>query len=216
MVNKAFIFDMDGVLLNSEEAWIPYQHSFSTNLFGEKIYKKIGSTVGLSIDAIYQNAARHGFSMGIDKYYQIYDKQAALIYADAQPTKDLKKLIEFLKEKQFKLGLVSSSRRVWIDIALTKLDMNNAFDLILSVNDDKDIKSKPYPDGYITAMNKLEVVPDNTIVLEDSNAGIESSLSSGAYTIAYREHLLPGYIQKEADAKANNIYEVIEVVNSIF
>lgn len=215
MINKAFIFDMDGVLINSEGAWIPYQHNFSTNLFGEEIYKKIGSTVGLSIDAIYQNATKHGFSMDINEYYQIYDKQAVLIYANAQPTQDLKKLIKFLKEKQFKLGLVSSSRRVWIDLALTKLDMNNAFDLIISLNDEKDIKSKPYPDGYITAMKKLEVVPDNTIVLEDSNAGIASSLASGAYTIAYTEHLLPRYIQREANAKANNIYEVIEVVNSV-
>ena len=38
--NRAFIFDMDGVILDSETVWIPYQDDFSTKLFGAKIYKK--------------------------------------------------------------------------------------------------------------------------------------------------------------------------------
>lgn len=215
MINKAFIFDMDGVLINSETAWIPYQRNFSINLFGKEIYKKIGSTMGITVDTIYKNAASHGFTMGLNKYYEIYDRQAKLIYKAAEPTKDINRLINFLKRKQFKLGLVSSSRGVWISMVLTKLNMQNMFDFCLSLNDEKHIKPKPYPDGYLTAMRNLNVIPQDTIILEDSNAGIASAKCSGAYTIAYREHLLSNFVQKEAEAYANNVYDVIRNVENI-
>jgi len=214
MANRAFIFDMDGVLIDSERAWVPHQHAFSTGLFGEEIYKKIGSTVGLSIDTIYQNAVKHGFAMDIDTYYEVYDKQAEIIYGTAQPTQNIEELINYLEKEQFKVGLVSSSRGVWIDLALTKLGIKDSFDFILSLNDEKSILPKPYPDGYLAAMKALGVSPERTTILEDSNFGIASAKASGAYTIAYTEHLLPDYIQQGADAYAASVGEIIALINT--
>lgn len=215
MLNKAFIFDMDGVIINSEKAWVPHQQKFSTSLFGKKIYQKIGSTIGLSIDTIYQNAVKHGFKMDINKYYEFYDKQAKVIYEAAQPTQNIEILVHYLRKNKLKLGLVSSSRGVWINLALIKLKMKDVFNFILSLNDEKLIRPKPHPDGYIAAMKGLVVSPRQTIILEDSNIGIDSAKSSGAYTIAYKEHLFLGYIQKGADACANNVYDVIQLVNML-
>lgn len=211
--NKAFIFDMDGVLIDSEGAWIPYQDQFSTTLFGKNIYNKIGSTVGISIDEIYKKAQQQGFNLNIEEYYRIYDKQAKLIYANAIPTANIDKLISHLKAKGFKLGLISSSRRNWIDMALGRLNIENDFDFILSLNDRKDLKSKPHPDGYIEAIKHLHSTSETTIVLEDSNAGIQSAKSSGAYTIGFKEHLLPKYVQTGADIYAANVSDVIKIVD---
>lgn len=211
--NKAFIFDMDGVLIDSENAWIPYQNQFSTTLFGKDIYNKIGSTVGISIDEIYKKAQEQGFNLSIEDYYRIYDKQVELIYANARPTPNVDKLIIHLKAKGFKLGLVSSSRRKWIDMALEKLNIENDFDFILSLNDQKDLKSKPNPDGYIEAIIHLRSTSKTTIVLEDSNAGIQSAKSSGAYTIGFKMHLLPNYAQTGADIYATNVSDVIKIVD---
>lgn len=213
--NKAFIFDMDGVLIDSESAWIPYQDQFSTTLFGKDIYNKIGSTVGISIDEIYKKAQEHGFNSSIEDYYRIYDEQVKLVYANARPTPDIDKLISHFKAKGFKLGLVSSSRRKWIDIALGKLNIENDFDFILSLNDRKDLKSKPHPDGYIEAIKYLHTTSDKTIILEDSNDGIKSAKISGAYTIGFKKHLLPKYMQTGADIYAANLLEVIKIVDKI-
>lgn len=206
---------MDGVLIDSEHAWIPYQDQFSTTLFGKDIYSKIGSTVGISIDAIYKKAQQQGFNLSIGEYYRIYDEQAKLIYANARLTPNIEKLISRLKAKGFKLGLVSSSRRNWIDMALGRLNIENDFDFILSLNDRKDLKSKPHPDGYIEAIKYLHSTSETTIILEDSDAGIQSAKNSGAYTIGFKEHLLPKYMQTGADIYAANMLEVIKVVDKV-
>lgn len=213
-LTRAFIFDMDGVLIDSESAWIPCQTTFSTNLFGKKIYEKIGSTIGLSIDTIYQRAQQHGFAMNMEEYYAIYDAQASSIYSVAMTTNGLAELISFLKSSGYSLGLVSSSRRKWIDMVLTKLQLGNPFNCVISLNDEKHIRPKPAPDGYITAMDMLGAEPEQTIILEDSNSGISSALASGAYTIAYTEHLTPGSKQLRADAMAANMSEVREIVRA--
>lgn len=210
--NKVFIFDMDGVLIDSENTWIPYQDQFSMALFGKDIYNKMGSTIGISIDEIYKKAQQLGFNLGLDEYYRIYDEQATQIYTSAAPTPDIDKLIDYLKSKRFKLGLVSSSRRNWIDIVLERLNIEHEFDFVLSLNDRKDLKSKPHPDGYIEAIKNLGATSKTTIVLEDSNTGIQSARSSGAYTIGFKKHLLPEYVQTGANIYAANALEVIKIV----
>ena len=211
--NKAFIFDMDGVLIDSESAWAPYQNQFSTSLFGRDIYSRIGSTIGISVDEIYKRAQQYGFGLSLDEYYRIYDEQARIIYANAVPTPNMNGLINHLITQGFKLGLVSSSRRNWIEIVLARLNIGDEFDFVLSLNDRKDLKSKPHPDGYIEAMEYLQVTSRRTIVLEDSNAGIQSAKSSGAYTIGFKALLLPNYVQTGADIYAANVSDVIKIVD---
>lgn len=205
---------MDGVLVDSESAWIPLQHGFSTGLFGAEIYNKIGSTIGLSIDTIYERAARHGFSLQLKEYYEVYDNQAKLIYGLARPTQGIIPLLEYLKRNDFKIGLVSSSRGIWIDLALANLNIADSFDIILSLNDNKAVAPKPAPEGYRIAMDALGADPSTTIIVEDSNAGIQSATDSGAYTIAFTEHLLPGYVQIEANANANSMDEIMRIVEA--
>lgn len=215
MNQRAFLFDMDGVLVDSEGAWIPHQSTFSTSLFGEDIYKKIGSTVGLSIDDIYHRAAKHGFNMELSKFYEIYDKQAEIIYDSAKTTEGLKELIGYLRRHNFKIGLVSSSRQYWIDLGITKAGIADQFDLILSLNDSDELRSKPHPDGYNFAMVELGTTPTNTFILEDSNFGIAAAKASGAYTIGFTQHLTPAYEQKGADSYAAGTSEVISILEDI-
>lgn len=215
MPNRAFIFDMDGVLINSESAWIPFQDKFSTALFGPEIYKKIGSTVGLSIDTIYEIAQKHGFNLPKADYYKIYDEQAGIIYSKAAPMMNVEVLLDFLKKNGFKIGLVSSSRQVWIDIVLDKLNIAAFFDVIISLNNHPDLKPKPHSDGYRFAMSKMNVQAHKTIILEDSNVGIQSALDSGAHTIAYKEFLVPGYKQSVAHSQASNVQDVITIINQL-
>lgn len=216
MSDKAFIFDMDGVLIDSESAWVPHQDAFSTSLFGADIYKKIGSTIGLTVDTIYKAAQKHGFRLDKDEYYRIYDKQAAVIYAEAQPMPNLMILLNYLRDNGFKVGIVSSSRQNWIEIVLNKLDITSFFDVVLSLNNRSDLNPKPDADGYTFAMKKMNVLPTNTVILEDSNAGIVSAKASGAYTVAYRGFLLPGYEQEIAHTQANNVEDILALLEEKF
>ena len=61
----------------------------------------------------------------------------------------------------------------------------------------------------------MGVNPKNTIILEDSNAGIKSAIDAGAYTISISQNLIQGYKQIDlAQAKAKNMREVIDIVDN--
>lgn len=213
-MKKAFLFDMDGVIVDSEKTWEKYSKDFTEQLYGKDILAKIGDTVGVSVDHTYAIAKKHGFTMSLDEYYQRYDVQAAKAYALSSITDGLSDLVGFLKTNNYTTGIVSSSRRPWIEIVLDKIGDRSLFDYIISLNE-AGLPSKPAPDGYIRAMQDLGVTPATTIVLEDSNNGIRSAKASGAFVIGFTPHLVEGYAQSvSADATAKSFKEVIDIVSN--
>ncbi|MBI4067395.1 HAD family phosphatase, partial [Candidatus Gottesmanbacteria bacterium] len=63
MKNKAFIFDMDGVIVNSEPVWSRYEEKFMPELMGQDAYGKIKDQIlGNSISRIYEAASVYGFN----------------------------------------------------------------------------------------------------------------------------------------------------------
>jgi sugar-phosphatase len=211
MQQKAFLFDMDGVIINSEQEWENVSEESTEKIYGKTIKEKIGDLTGVSIDKEYELATQYGFTMDKKTFAEIYDRQAVVVYKTAQVTDGLENLLKFLKENDFVIGIVSSSRKVWIEAVLAKISYRHMFDYILSLNE-AELPSKPNPEGFLRAMKDLGVTPQNTIILEDSNSGITAAKKAGAYTIAFTPLLVKGYKQIPADASASSIHEVIEIV----
>ena len=212
-MKKAFLFDMDGVIVNSEQIWENISDNFTEKIYGKIIKEKIGDLTGVSIDREYELATSHGFTMDKTKFVEIYDRQAMEVYKAADITKGLEKLLTFLKYNNFVIGIVSSSRKVWIEAALSKMHFRDRFDYILSLSK-VGLPSKPSPEGYIRAMKDLEVTPENTIILEDSNSGITSAKNAGAFTIAFTELLVGDYKQIQGDATAHTMEDVMKIVKN--
>ncbi len=211
-MKKAFLFDMDGVLVNSELIWSKHGVGFAEKLYGKEIYAKMGDLVGASLDHEYKEAKKHGFSMNLDEYYRKYDEHAAKMYALASITDGLSDLIQFLRQHEYVTGIVSSSRRPWIEIVLAKIGDKSLFDYTISLNE-AGLPSKPDPAGYIRAIRDVGATPSSTIILEDSNNGILSAKASGAFMIGFTPHLMEGYTQTvPANAVAKNFEEVREIV----
>lgn len=83
-----------------------------------------------------------------------------------------------LKSEGFRLALASNSVRVTIDMMMEKADLNQYLDFSLSNQDVK--KSKPDPEIYITAINRLGLSPEECLVVEDNQNGVKAALASGA------------------------------------
>lgn len=213
-MSKAFIFDMDGVIIDSEKAWEKYESNFLQKLVGRELSRKIGDTVGMSVNTAYDRARAFGFLMSREEFQSKYDKTAFRVYDKAIITPEIDSLVDFLIKNNFKLGLVSSSATSWINKVLQRLSFRDKFESIISLNERFDLKPKPNPDGYIATMKDLGSQPTSTIILEDSNSGITAAKASGAFTIAFTQSLIHGYKQIEGNAKANNMEKVIRIVKN--
>ena len=213
-MKKAFLFDMDGVIVDSERMWQKNGVDFARKLYGEKIFREMGDTTGMSLDHEYAFASSHGFTMPLDEFYRIYDQQARKVYAKAHITPGLDTLIFGLKDLGFTTGIVSSSRRPWIQLVIDMIGNTSLFDYSISLNE-RGLPSKPDPKGYLIAMEEIGVNAQTTIILEDSNSGIKAGRATNAFTIAFTPLLVPEYQQIPADAKANSFEEVLELVKNI-
>src|SRR5258708_40121369 len=102
---KAFIFDMDGVIINSEPVWERYEKIFWPKLIGEKKYLKMKDQMfGNSLHAIYDIASSYGLKMDKEEYLRFYDSNAKTVYAEAQLTPFIKEFIQKLLSMDFSLG----------------------------------------------------------------------------------------------------------------
>lgn len=211
-MNKAFIFDMDGVLINTEQAWLGREELLLTEMFGKEVYEKLDSPVGMSIQTIYEKAREKGATIDYDTYIRKYDEVSRAVYEEAKITEGLNDLVDTLRQFQYKLALVSSSPQSWIERVLSRLSFSHEFDEILSLFEHSELKPKPAPDGYIRALTDLDADPEQSFILEDSNIGIASAKASGAFVIGFSGNLPADYKQTGADKYADTMEKVIQIV----
>lgn len=207
-MNKAFIFDMDGVIVDSESVWIKYEDKFLPELIGRNIYKKIKKQIiGNSLKNIYKFAVLEGLVMDENYFINFCHKYSEIVYSEAKITNGTEKILNKLYSKGYKLGIVSVSPQKWINNVLKNIRNKNLFQYILSLYD-AGINPKPYPDGYILAMEKMNTAIEKTIILEDSQMGINAAKASGAFTICFKEHWPRGYKSYGADKYVKNMNEL--------
>ena len=215
-MNKAFIFDMDGVIIDTERVWPIYEKEFMNTLVGEEIARKLSSTMGLSIELIYEKSKKLGHEGSLEEFIDFYDKYAKIVYKKAELTPGVTDLIKELKIQNFSIGLVSSSPMGWIEMMLERITFASAFSNILSLHKHSELRAKPHPDGYLHMMKLVGASPQQSIILEDSNYGIQSGKKSGAYVIGFKRNLHKNYVQKNADEYADTMKDVIQSVKERF
>lgn len=96
------------------------------------------------------------------------------------------KLLQKLKEKGLKIGIVSTSKRKFIDLILSNLNQKNLFEIIIAREDVDELK--PSPEAYKKALEISKVSSDQCIAVEDSNRGIESAIKAGIKTLRVNEY----------------------------
>ena len=167
---KAILFDMNGVLIDSErlnrtaweELFKEYKLGFSLNLYESQIDGKSTKEVAEE----YGIKDKEKFVERKDEiWFDLYEQQGIEVFDDVVSN------LQRLKQKGWLLGVTSSSRKA--DFILKDLHLYEFFDVI--VNSRLLQRGKPFPDIYIEAMRQLNVEPNETIVIEDSDAGIKAA-----------------------------------------
>lgn len=211
-MTKAFIFNMNGVIIASEKTWRKYLNEIWQELVGYEIASVFRFPVGMSPESVYSEAVKHGSKAPRDVFIQKFNEIATKVYRESPITNGMDELGNFLAAKNYNMAVVSSSPKTWIDTVVNRLTFCNKISCIISINDMQELRPKPHPGCYILAIDRLKAKSGTSIILEDSNSGIQSAKGAGAFTIGLTTNLLPDYTQHGADAYANTAYEIIKII----
>jgi beta-phosphoglucomutase-like phosphatase (HAD superfamily) len=170
---KAVIFDMDGLLIDSEPLW---QEAGSETIaeFGmELTMEQYHTSTGLRTQEWIEHWFRH-FDISMHLAPQAIDTiiTKAIKKIDAKGTifPGVDAIIPFFKERSFKIGLATSSPLALVNVVLKKLNLQNSFDVITSA--EKLPFGKPHPEVYLTCAANLGVAGMECIAFEDSFNGM--------------------------------------------
>ena len=209
---KAVIFDMDGVILDSESVWEKYDRQF----FGTEVYENMKSDIkASSLDKIHRLAGENGFKIDKADFVDRYFKLAETVYEESVLTEGIKTSLSDLKKRSIKIGLATSSPGAWAERVLSRLGNPELFECVVSVFDNPDVRTKPNPDSFLLAMKELNASPGETLIVEDSKNGIKAARASGAYVVCLTEHLPNGEHPEGADEYVANLQEFAELMNRL-
>lgn len=184
----AVLFDMDGVTVETAAAWheIERTHVLPTATTGNPPSEAIRA---LSVEDAYEQLTgieETSVVVDIEEFARLYDEQAEDVYREHATLLDgYHELIETIREAGFAVGLVSASRRSWVEMVIDRFDLHDAYDVVVTATD-IDGPSKPDPTTYLEAADTLAVEPARCVVVEDSPHGIEAAVGAGMTCIGLR------------------------------
>jgi len=181
-------FDMDGVLVDSEDYWHAAEREeiLPRVLADGADSPELDEVTGMYYGEIYDYLAEH-YEVVVDKdeFMTLYDETAESIYGErVELLSGAREFVDELRDAGVPVALVSSSPRDWIEVVLDRFDL--AFDLIAPA-EEFDGPGKPEPGLYEEAIRDMGGTVDRAVAVEDSENGVLAATRSGAYTIAVRD-----------------------------
>jgi HAD superfamily hydrolase (TIGR01509 family) len=207
-LKKAVVFDMDGVLVDSEQFYFKRRMKFFDELKIEPATRKIQDFVGLSNDMIWEMMIpedKEKRKILKEKYFN-YSKEHEVYFPEVLKS-SVKEVFSKLKDKNIKIAIASSSEKDEILRMTKECELDSYVDFVIS--GEECTKSKPDPEVYIKAVKVLGLLPTEALAVEDSILGIRAAKLAGLNVAALvpRDYHMD---QSEADYRINDLVELIE------
>lgn len=204
------IFDMDGVIIDSEPQWAKAQIDTLAECgvtISEQDCEQL--TRGKRIDEIAKIWIQT-FKLDMDPSIvadNILHKACSYILQEGSAMEGLYPLLEYLQSKQMRMAVATSSAPVIIQAVFDKLKLWDYFVLQCSANDEQ--YGKPHPAVYLSVLEKLGISSTECIVIEDSVVGLIAAKAASLCTFLVN----PNYQNERfaiADARLANLFDVIK------
>ena len=185
-VIEALIFDLDGVLVDSEPVhWRASQRLFAPHELTMEEYEPF---VGLAIEP-YMTWAREHFALdaSVEELTARYSEAvtAELESGPIPPLDGALELIEAARARGLRVGLASQSIAVWVHPTLRAAGLEVSFDVVVTGDDVE--RAKPEPHIYRHTARLLGVAPEACVAVEDSPAGVQSASAAGMLVVQSRQ-----------------------------
>ncbi|NRY60628.1 HAD family hydrolase [Clostridium beijerinckii] len=209
-MKKAVIFDMDGVLVYTEQYYFNRRMKFFDELGIEPRTRKIQDFIGLSSDMIWEMLVPEDKEKRerLEKEYLKYSKKNEVNFLQVL-NPSTKEVLNRLKDNNIKIAIASSSKKLDILRMIKDCKISDYIDFVISGEECEN--DKPDPEIYIKAIKTLGFLSKEVIVVEDSKLGIRAAKAAGLNVIALaqKEYDID---QSEADFKINDLIEVVEKI----
>ena len=209
---EAVIFDMDGVLFDTEQICLDAWQTVAIKHNLGDITSACISSIGVSKEKskeIFKTTVSNDFP-----FDKMRDEVSVICHEmidkNGLPLKSgVNEILSFIKSKGLKIGLATSTRRRTVVSHLERAGIKDFFDEITCGDEVRD--SKPSPEIYLTTCKKLCVNPENALSIEDSYNGVRSATSAGVKCIMVPDKLpATEEMQTLAHKVLNSLLEVVD------
>lgn len=207
----AIIFDLDGVLLDSE----PIHYQMARQVLADDGLDLEEATyrtyTGMSLEATWRDlVVRLRLPRPAEHYQSRYlDAVTRALEHPIDPAPGATALIEWLRRRGIPIGLASSSKQVWVEASLRAIGLEGVFDAVVSA--DQVAGAKPDPELYVLAAHRLGVSPGRCLAIEDSLPGVRSARAAGMDVVAVRTPLNQTYPFDEATAVVPSLAALLPI-----
>lgn len=189
---KAIVFDMDGVIFDTEQLFISCWKALGDEINLPDLEEVLRMCIGTNIEKTREIITTHyGEKLDYDRYQvKVREMFFKHVTQYGMPMKrGVHEILDYLKQSNYKIGLASSTAVEKVKSELKSVGIDQAFEVI--VGGDMVTHSKPHPEIYEVACARLGVKPEEAIAIEDSLNGIRSAYGAGLKPIMVPDLVAP-------------------------
>jgi beta-phosphoglucomutase-like phosphatase (HAD superfamily) len=212
---QAVIFDMDGVLLDSE----PLHHQATNEVLREDGRPPLSLAdytryLGTTDEDMWRDLrTRHDLSQPLEHYLSRFDSHVLTAYRQhATAVPGAIELLDWLTGRGLPLAVASSSRVEWVETCLATIGIRHYFDAV--VGGDMAARGKPDPEIFLLAARQLRTQPARCMVFEDSPAGVSAARRAGMHTVAVCTPYTPRGLVRGAHFTVSSLATVAGALSS--
>jgi HAD superfamily hydrolase (TIGR01509 family) len=213
---SAVIFDLDGVLLDSE----PFHDQTTTSIlesYGAKgAYEAIRPYVGRSSEDLWAAMkTKYDIPASVEDLVELQWKKnvAGIPDSGLERSEGLSELLDYCHEKGIHIAVASSSRQDYVEAVFDLLDLWKYVEVFATGAEVEN--GKPMPDIFLLAATRLDIDPERCLVIEDSTAGVQAGRMAGMYTLGYENPTSGGQNVSAADVVIKSLSEVPKIIEQL-
>jgi HAD superfamily hydrolase (TIGR01509 family) len=209
---KGVIFDMDGVLVNSEFVYRDHLYEFLKSLEIEVEISELNFLAGSSgnVETDYLTKKINKSMEEVNHLKETYFKAITIDYEEIKkPFVD--ELLDYLASRNIKIGLASSSKMENIKYVLEECKIRDYFTIVVS--GEMFVESKPNPEIYNYTVSSMKLEKEELLVIEDSNYGVQAGKAAGLKVAAVIDPIF-NFDVKTADYKIESLKDVIQIIET--
>jgi sugar-phosphatase len=201
----ALLFDMDGLMVDSEPLWFAVEREFARERGGEWTHELAGACIGQGMaNTLRVMHEAFGFPVEAERDAAAIVDMFVVRVQELSLKRGFEELLGEARVRGVPRALASSSARRLVDATLARFGARDGFDAV--VTGDCVPRPKPAPDIFLEAARRLGVAPGACVVLEDSLAGVRAARAAGMHVVAVPESPASSEMRALAHAVVDDLH----------